>query len=187
MLLFHFRFADLYVASEGDMPGLPQFAELRQNKDAYTFFMKNYVSSIVGKDNFRKYSGTTLLQNFVTVSDEAFAHLVIKNNYDVWSEIGNKIINKVLNSEKLRKIDDCVTKQAFFDKKGRGSTWSEAGKLYYNEMSDKIKEDRRLYGENFDNEFFNDILDEKRGRRKKRKKNDVEDIQEIECYTDVLM
>ena len=63
---------------------LSEFEELRGYTEAYNEFLESYVSIVVGKTEFRRKSKHMLLSSFVTISDEAFALLTIKNNEHVW-------------------------------------------------------------------------------------------------------
>ncbi len=63
---------------------MEEFEELRNYTEAFCEFLEDYVSVVVGKNDFRRKSKHLLLSSFVTVSDEAFALLTIKNNEEVW-------------------------------------------------------------------------------------------------------
>ncbi len=73
---------------------ISQFEELRHNEDAYREFLEDYVSVVVGKIEFKRKSKYMKLSSFVTISDEAFALLTIKNNEQVWPV---KVKNSMLN------------------------------------------------------------------------------------------
>ena len=76
---------------------MEEFEELRHNPDAFEEFLEDYVSVVVGKNDFKTNSKYKKLSSFVTVSDEAFALLTIKNNEEVWPV---KVNNSMLgNSE----------------------------------------------------------------------------------------
>jgi hypothetical protein len=53
------------------------------------------------------------------------------------------------------RLEDCGVKQKYFkETKGRGHSWSDEGKLYFNEMYDSIKADRENNGVVFDKYFL---------------------------------
>ena len=63
---------------------MEEFEELRKYPEAFGEFLEDYVSAVVGKNDFRRKSKQMLLSSFVTISDEAFALLTVKNNEEVW-------------------------------------------------------------------------------------------------------
>ena len=63
---------------------MEEFEELRKCPEAFGEFLEDYVSVVIGKNYFRRKSKHMLLSSFVTISDEAFALLTIKNNEEVW-------------------------------------------------------------------------------------------------------
>ena len=54
----------------------------------YCFFAKHFVSVVVGKKKFEGYSNRFAFSGYVTVSDEAFALLLLENNYNRWIDMG---------------------------------------------------------------------------------------------------
>jgi len=169
------------------IPSLTDFDQLRNNFEAYCFFFTNFVSCIVGKSYFKKNIGHRKISEYITVSDEAMTHLILMNNIDVWIEIGNK---KKEGNTKM-KLENCTSKQRYFsDGKGRGRSWNNEGKNYYNAMYKKIIEDRKTNGDTFDttmneNLNYNDT-DEKRN---KMDSNFIlgKEQQQIQCFSDIAM
>ncbi len=63
---------------------MEEYEELRRYPEAFSEILEDYVSVVVGKNDFKRKSKIMLLSSFVTVSDEAFALLTLKNNEKVW-------------------------------------------------------------------------------------------------------
>ena len=96
LILWFWCFLKLLAAKEkgsGDFNfTMQEFEELRHNEDAYREFLEDYVSIVVGKIEFKKKSKCMKLSNFVTISDEAFALLTIKNNEEAWpAKVNNSL------------------------------------------------------------------------------------------------
>jgi hypothetical protein len=144
------------LENKGRVPDLDVIEnQLRENFDAYKEFMELFVSCVNVRDHFKKMS-TLPISKFVTVTDEAFTLLILRNNYAVWNEQADRKKNQ--GGRDLR-IDECENKQIYFtDKGGRGRTWTNEGKRYYNNMCEKIKKDREKNGPTFDAKFLDYIL-----------------------------
>ena len=70
------------------MPLLEDILTMRTNKNgAYSFFCDHVLSQVVGKSDWKTRGSKALISDMATVSDEAFAILLIENNYDVWHEM----------------------------------------------------------------------------------------------------
>jgi hypothetical protein len=70
---------------------LKSFLQLRSNAKAYKIFFKYFISPVTKKTNFenRLYSARTD-DDLCTVSDEAFALLLLENSWDRWSDLYKK-------------------------------------------------------------------------------------------------
>jgi hypothetical protein len=124
---------------------------MRRNKEMFRIFMEHYVASVVGWDIFKKWCYVQEPSLFVNASDEAMAMLIYANNYEVWAEMAVRMTE----GETKHKIDDCNSTHRYFkDGKGRGRSWSVEGRRYYNARFDKVVEDRKLRGNDFDKYFF---------------------------------
>jgi hypothetical protein len=133
---------------------------------------------------FKKMS-TLPISKFVTVTDEAFTLLILRNNYAVWKEQTDRKKNQV--GRDLR-IDECENKQIYFtDKGGRGRTWTNQGKQYFNKMCAKIKKDREKHGPTFDAKFLEYILNKFKVDANEEEELEEEQVesQEIVCFADI--
>jgi hypothetical protein len=152
--------------------------QLRSNYNVYSKFMEWFVSCIVCKESFRRNASVQLLSTFISVSDEAMAMLILKNNYNLWKEIGIKIKT---SGEKI-KIDECQNKQLYFcEGKGRGRSWSNEGRTFYNTIYSRIAHDRQTNQNQFDKMFL-DEKGTKEGSRRKREEAKMNTV--VECYSD---
>jgi hypothetical protein len=132
-----------------------------------------------------KKMSTLPISKFVTVTDEAFTLLILRNNYAVWKEQADK--KKEQGGRDLR-IDECENKQIYFtDKGGRGRTWTTEGKKYFNRMCEKIKKDREKNGDSFDKQFLEYILNKFKVDTTEEGEEEEEQVesQEIVCFADI--
>ncbi len=74
---------------------MTDFEDLRHYPEAYKEFLEDYMSVVVGKNEFKRKSKVMKLSSFVTVSDEAFALLTVKNNEEVWPVKANNSMLEV--------------------------------------------------------------------------------------------
>ena len=80
------------------------------------------------------------------------AFLILANNWDVWKEMAEDMIKN--KTEVKIPMEKCVSKQRYHvDGKGRGYSWSSSGKEYYNQIYDRIDEDRLKNSKDFDKIF----------------------------------
>jgi hypothetical protein len=68
-------------------PPLDSILEMRENKeDSYQIFCDHVLSQVVGKNDWKTRAGKEMISSIATVSDEAFAILLVENNYQVWED-----------------------------------------------------------------------------------------------------
>ena len=58
---------------------------------SYVDFFNLFVANVVGKKHFENVCWREKLSNYVTVSDEAIALLIYENNYERWTDMGEKV------------------------------------------------------------------------------------------------
>jgi hypothetical protein len=77
-----------------DRPDKELLFKLRKDKEMYTTFFTRFIPAVVGPELFRQRIQDTQEDNeatlLCTVSDEAFALLLIENNRDRWTDIYDK-------------------------------------------------------------------------------------------------
>lgn len=149
---------------------MEMFRLMRHNYLVYCIFVEKFVSCVIGTNYFKNVKLYKPFQEYCTISDEAMTFLILENNWDVWSEIA-----AAGNNNERKPIKSCIMKQKFFDPKtGRGYSWNDAGKEFYNMIYDLVQQDRITYGKFFDNQLLSSFtlvneegLQNKREQRRK--------------------
>ena len=97
------------------------------------------------------------------------AFLILASNWEVWEEMGELIVNNPKGTME-KTVAECTKKQLYhIDGKGRGHSWSAAGKEYYNTMYDNIIKGRIMNPE-FDSYLKNAIVEMEEEKAKKKDK-----------------
>ena len=136
---------------------LEAFLELRQNKEVFTMFVKNFLKPAYSTKWKAKRceKDTKRLSDIITVSDEAFVLLTLENNWERWIDINNKCDNNYTPSTRRepsandsnvmpkythinKKKDDIANKKVW-----RG--WNEEGIVRFNELCKAVKVDRKKH------------------------------------------
>ena len=144
---------------------------------------------MVGKDEYKKERKTKFLQNFVDVTDEAMAVLLLENNYDVWEEYAG------MSREQQRTtlLEDYLAEQPYFvSGKGRGRTWSTAARLHFNQLGDEITADRmNPNARKFDETYLTNVQDEMQANlatRKRKRTTKAELLKKrVKCFTTAVI
>ena len=98
-------------------PGGDSFCQGRKNKKTYKTFFSRFVPAVVGPELFRQRlqdaTGDTSADTLCTVSDEAFALLLVENSYDRWTDIYKKTggIPKQRRGDRSRQCDSDIAPQ----------------------------------------------------------------------------
>lgn len=141
-----------------------------ENITDYLLFCEHFVPCVIGKILVRTSLGQGKnYSEYCTNSDETMALLVYANNYDNWL---NTAMYKAGEVKELLKI-----KQRFFnDGKGKGNTYNEEGREYYNKMNYLSFVHRHKQGNVFDKLLNDHLLKDKNvkniNNKKKRWEND---------------
>ena len=120
---------------------LEQVLQMRSpNNFIYYDFINYFVSTVIGKMNYKRNLCIEVLSSYATVSDEAFALLSLENNYETWMDMaltGNtktsKVLHKYTNGGMSQ--DKVATSQHNRD-------WSDEGFCWYNELFDLVEKNR---------------------------------------------
>ena len=115
------------------MLDLDDVFELRRNTDgAYTIFCDHILSAVVGKNLWKSKSAGFTISKIATVSDEAFALLLLVNSWDLWTETDAT----------------ATTKQSKYTRNGAGTKknegWTRDGLVRFNELAKMVKMDRSM-------------------------------------------
>jgi hypothetical protein len=146
------------------MPTLEAFREGRSNKETYTVFCDLFLAEVVGRNNWNRKIMTEKLTTVATKSDEAFALLVLANNWDraqYWSE------------QRKAGVDDKVIKAAhpatlYTMEGGSAQTdkgWIDAGLEAMRSFYQDVHDDRSLFGKEFNKHFLS--TQQKDGHKKR--------------------
>ena len=139
-----------------DRPDKELLFKLRKDKDMYTTFFTRFIQAVVGPELFRQRIQDTQKDNeatlLCTVSDEAFALLLIENNRDRWTDIYDKHkgIPPQRRGDRTKQIDSDIAPKYTHggirysqntNKKSKG--WNHEGIKRYNELFQLVTDDRR--------------------------------------------
>jgi len=125
-----------------------RLAELRKDYDSYSKFCQLVLSIVVGRNIWKTTVGKCKISDFVTVSDEAFALLLIDNSWHVWLDMGIKAqAGEAMGGAKGPTGDNGgnrlmtkFTSNGAFVKKNQG--WSKQGLSRFVQLVKDVKADR---------------------------------------------
>jgi hypothetical protein len=138
-----------------DRPGIDEFFIGRKNKKVYTTFFSRFIPAVVGPELFKRRleDKDTAPESICTISDEAFALLLIENSYDHWTDIYKKAkgIPKQRKGETTRKFDSDVSpkytnggiKYNTNTGQPKSKGWTTKGIERYNELFWFVTTDRK--------------------------------------------
>ena len=157
---------DYYKAKRSPNYDLEDFLQLRKNPQAYLVFFKHFIKCITRKSVFENNIRTAkTYDDICTISDEAFALLLLENSWHRWMDIHTKDSSALLprrGSRPHEKVKSMIptkyTKGGYkYDLEGmfesrptsysRRKGWSTEGIQRYNELYDQVEADRQAYPE----------------------------------------
>src|SRR5687767_5992143 len=95
LFLFYLEYFNACKDNGKEWITLPQIMALQKDTTkTYFHFIEYFISSVVGKNHYKYSKCDKLLSEYTTVSDEAFAILIYKNNFDTWKDMASKNITK---------------------------------------------------------------------------------------------
>ncbi len=115
---------------------------MRESKTDYMFFCDHLLGAVTGMKRFAKDSRSRHISQIATVSDEAFALVLLENNFNVWSDMYSTGVTKgsTINPEYTNGGNSISNGRS---RKYKG--WSDAGIDKYNDLFDKVKQDRKQH------------------------------------------
>ena len=120
---------------------ISNISNLRNDSTGLYFeFIEYFLSSVVGKNQYKMCRCEKKISEFATVSDEALAILIFENNLDTWKDMSEKNITK--NSSVAKKYTNGGTSKGAVTSSRRYQGWSSNGLKRFNELFDLVKEDR---------------------------------------------
>ena len=122
-------------------PTLKDMMELRNNKEAYIFYVEKYLVAVVGSKKDNEFN-TKLVSDVATVTDEAYGLFLLANSWNRWEDM-RQLKNWGRKGENCSSIKPAYTQSA-----SRGGTrtfggWTKLGVEFFNVMVKKIKADHR--------------------------------------------
>ena len=120
---------------------LEQILQMRlQNNFMYYDFINYFVSTVIGKMDYKRKSCIEVLSSYATVSDEAFAILCFENNFDTWMDMGLRGDKKT--SMVPRKYTNGGISQNRKASSQHNRGWSDEGLHRFNELFDLVQKNR---------------------------------------------
>ena len=183
-----------------EIPTIEEIFLLRRNRGVYKWVCNNILPEVIGYREFVKLCNYEPLHKFITISDEAFILLCIKNYYNtikykVQTEMfninnktqNNNSNNQLLLEEKNKGTPPLYTKAGATTKASAPSTcfkysgWTVEGIIEYNKLQDAVEEDCNKYSD-FDTYFMKFKQDETKRNHGNNKKsnNDFDETQVIQ-------
>jgi len=161
----------------GTMPLMEDVLTMRENRNgAYVVFCENVLSQVVGKTKWKTEGHLLRMSEMATVSDEAFALILLENSYDYWEDMAMHCGDKSYVS----KVQAKYTKNGAGTKKFQG--WVEEGLVRFNNLARQVKASRKKDCLAFQNEQKEKKGEIEFGKGGKRKKRLVERDENINCY-----
>lgn len=151
--------------------------EMRTNRVQYSMFCKEVLSCVVGRVLWNRKKSEKLINQIATVTDEAFALLVLENNWESWTYL----------LDHFKAIEDAKTKEdkaalradappAKYTSNPQAALkyqgWDNEGRARFNELCTLVKKNRNEDEGEFHEWFKKCKLDEKEqaamtGKRKR--------------------
>ena len=70
------------LQSENKLPELHKIQALRKDSEVMTIFCNQFLSCVTGKHDWKRQTNSELIREFATISDEAFALLILENIWE---------------------------------------------------------------------------------------------------------
>lgn len=131
------------LMSEGALPPKNDLLRLR-NADIGVFrvFCESFLICVLGVERYKNNKRVRRVHEFADVTDEAFALLLIDNNYEYWKALYPLSTSQQKSqSSRLAKMHQHL----FVDDKGTfKNNWTESGSAALNRYYDQVVDDRRV-------------------------------------------
>lgn len=155
-------FASLVLRSDNTLKTMGEYLQLRGNILSMISFCDNFLPCVVGKTRWKKHIGSRtsqVINDFVSVSDEAFTLLLLENVWDIMHEVSVEeffVPKKRKRSQQANTNDQEVEDSGQVGKRlligrwtkdWRGSKkyggWAPDGIARYNELVELVTNDRK--------------------------------------------
>lgn len=163
--------------------GLEDFLALRENNEVMRYFCDNFLSQVVGRVQWR--DGVTRLEvrELATVTDEAFALLVLENIWDVWTTTPLEELKKAPVDGNGKRVVRPGKYTSKWQSVKRLEGWSEEGLERMNALMDLVKNDRTTNKE-WDRRYLEEKQSKALGGSRKRKRSSVETKKKVTVKDD---
>ena len=145
------------LVEEECLPPLDQLLLKHENVEDFFIFCECFLSKVVGVGAWRELCTKQKISDFATVSDEAFAYLLVENYWDGWSTrrsdepfMESDLIHG--SKKKKRKITWGKYTAAALGARRYGG-WNKAGLERFNALCQEVKDDRIKNGAAVDELF----------------------------------
>jgi hypothetical protein len=139
---------------------LEQFLELSPSGKPYQWFCKDLLPCVVGAKLWHKKHNKELIGTIATCSDEAFALVILENNYERWMAVARWHVNNanMATEDKAPKNfpGSLYTNSGLSKKNGRSCClqgWARKGYLRFNALYNQVSRDCR-HRVQFENELL---------------------------------
>ena len=123
----------------------------RENEKCFFLFCENFLSRVVGITNWRDSCTKSTVSEMATVSDEAFAYLLVENYWNKWSALDLQTYQKEstfengsVKKKKRTATFGKYTQNAYGAKRFGG--WTREGLIWFNVLYAEVKADREKNG-----------------------------------------
>lgn len=170
----HLLYTDFVKAHKGIKAvkknvSLDHIMQMRQEASyAYIDFVEYFVSAVIGNLRFKQNCCDNLLSQYATVSDEAFAILIMENNYGAWVDMGLR--KDTSSTEAPWKYTNGGKAKGEVASSQHNRGWSEQGMQRFNELFDKVKKNRKADGALVFEEKLRSYCEDRASDKKKRAK-----------------
>jgi len=141
------------------LPNLESILQKRENPDSFFLFCDNFLSRIVGISVWKEGCQKKKVSEMATISDEAFALLLMENYWDYWANLNlqdykSEVVYDTGSNKKIKRTANWgkYTKIAYGARRYGG--WTSSGLLRFNELFHQVKADRLKNGDVVEEEYL---------------------------------
>ncbi len=179
------------------------FLQMRNDEEKYILFCDEILSCVVGRHQWCQLSWQQPISELTTISDEAFAHLLVENSWDVWTD-------KAFDPEDTTDSSNCGESSTFTTTVSSTSSgadaratplwtgnsikakkhcgWNNEGRMRFNRLFTMVYDDRRDHKE-FETNYLcmkQSKHDTRKGKRARVEENDpFENVPVIVCCDEI--
>lgn len=172
------------------LPTLSDILELRGNEETMDIFCDTIISCVVGKVEWKKNRCVKPMGQVATVSDEAFALLVLENIWEIWSEVPTEEWLETREETKKKSVGVAAEENSDENQKtppprektkkvragkytgnyigaGKFRGWNAEGIQRYNELLQLVRKNREDYPD-YDDGYLERMQDKHNSKKTKK-------------------